>query len=178
LKVFATADDAAYHFARAFQETTACISDVPFNYPIAKPLDTIQSIVLGRGADVPVGDEGLSLFVGHYYTVVEVEVEDDGEIERGFAVRTGGYTYKVESHAEGGELFCWHWHPEGTSWCRWPHLHARTPRHGDHLPTSRVALEQVVRWLIVEADVPWLRPDWDEILDRNEADWRDRRNWA
>jgi hypothetical protein len=54
----------------------------------------------------------------------------------------------------------------------------RAPRLGDHLPTARVALEQVVRWLIVEAGVSPLRSDWSDVLERNEEDWRERRSWA
>jgi len=170
VRAFPTPEEATFHFAQVFQNTAACICSVPFNYPAAKPLDATQALVLGGGDEVPIGD-GLYLTAGHYYTVTEAE---RGE----FAIRTGGYFYGVASDEEGGELVCWHWHQGMTSWCQWPHLHARTPRHGDHIPTARVAFEQVVRWLIVEADLPALRHDWAEVLDANEEDWRSRRSWS
>lgn len=165
---FDTPEEAAFHFAEAFQSTAACVCNAVFNYPAAQPVDTTRSLVLARGADVPIG-RGLYLYAAHHYTVVEQE-------ER-FAVRTGGYIYSVNSDERGGELYGWHWHPESSSWCAWPHLHAPTTL-GDHLPTGRVAFEQVVRWLIHEAGLLPLRPDAAEILDQNEADWRDRRSWA
>lgn len=169
MDAFDTAEEAAYHFAGAFQETAACVCDAPFKYPAAKALDEEQSLVLSGGADVRVSDD-LYLFAGHYFTVTAAE-------PYGFAVRTGGYRYAINSDQARGELFSWHWDTRGVSWCSWPHLHARVWL-ADHLPTGRVAFEQVVRWLILEAKISPLRPDWENVLERNEQDWRDRRTWA
>jgi hypothetical protein len=166
---FATAEEAAFHFVAVFQNTAACVCNARFNYPAAQPLDTTRSLVFAGAADVSIGS-GLYLYAAHYYTVVQTE-------SSGYVVRTGGYVYSVNSDERGGELFGWHWHPESSGWCAWPHIHAPA-EHGDHLPTGRVAFEQIVRWLIEEASMSPLRPDWAELLDENEADWRSRRTWA
>ena len=101
-----------------------------------------------------------------------VTQDDDG-----YVVRTGAYLYAIDSEETGSEVFAWHWHPVGASWCKWPHLHAPHGL-GDHLPTGRTALEQIVRWLIAEVGIEPRRDDWTEILEVDEADYRQRRSWA
>jgi hypothetical protein len=167
-EAFNSPEEAAQHFGLAFQQTAGCICEAAFKYPAAQPLDRTRALVLGGGGDNPLGD-GLYLYAAHTYTVTR----DRG----GYVVRTGGYWYSVSSDESGGELVAWHWHVEGPSWCKWPHLHARSSL-GDHLPTGRVAFEQVVRWLIHDAGVFPRHQDWEELLDRNEQDWRSRRSWA
>lgn len=63
---------------------------------------------------------------------------------------------------------------------RHPHLHIgaamlspRTPMfpgafHKKHVPTDRVSIERVVRFAIEELDVPPLRRNWSDILDRGQ----------
>jgi hypothetical protein len=165
---FPTPDEAALHFAQAIQDTASCVCPALFNFPIARPVEQLQALVLDRGNDVPLGS-GLYLSAGHWYSVEAVAA--------GYVVKTGGYAYTIESDHVSGEVASWQWHPEAESWCAWPHLHVRAPL-GDHLPTSRVAFEQVVRWLIVEANIPPLRADWEVLLTQNEQDWRARRSWA
>jgi hypothetical protein len=65
----------------------------------------------------------------------------------------------------------------------WPHLHAHGARdtltlHKLHLPTGRVALEAVVRFLIGDLNVAPRRSDWRTVLDRAEAHFRETRSWA
>lgn len=165
---FDSADEAAAHFAQAFQETVSCVTDARFNFPQVHPLDQTRALILGGGDDVRLDDE-FYLYAAHHYQVV-------GQDE-GFVVRTGGYLYTVNSDSAGGEVLSWHWHPERDHWCVWPHLHADHD-HGDHVPTGRVAFEQIIRWLIEEHELESSRPDWSEVLDRNEQDWRSRRSWA
>ena len=172
--LFPTPDEAVEHFARAFQETAACVCNANFNYPASKPLGRDQVLALGGGYDVPIGG-GLYLYASHHFRVIEADTQA-GDVA-GFAITTGGYTYSVNSDQHGGELVSWHWHTTPKSWCQWPHLHARCDL-GDHLATGRVALEQVVLWLILEANVSPLRGDWEELLATHEADWRARRSWG
>ena len=77
-------------------------------------------------------------------------------------------------------LAAWHWHPmsnlsEDAS--PWPHLHAYGARdtltlHKLHLPTGRVSLEAVVRFLIEDLDVAPRRTDWRAVLRRHEERFR------
>ena len=65
----------------------------------------------------------------------------------------------------------------------WPHLHAYGARdtltlHKLHLPTGRVALEAVVRFLFADLGVVPRRADWRAVLDRQEERFRQTRSWA
>lgn len=66
----------------------------------------------------------------------------------------------------------WHWHPgrQRTE----PHLHSRVAGAGTawgiegdklHIPTSRVAFEEIIRFLIVDLGVEPIREDWAATLD-------------
>jgi hypothetical protein len=165
---FASPDEASAHFAQAFQETASCVTDAVFNYPQTRPLGALYTLALAGGREVAIGD-GYHLEASHQYVVTQ-----DGD---GYVVRTGAYLYTVNADRLCGELFGWHWHPASESWCQWPHLHA-PDEDGDHVPTGRVAFEQVIRWLIEELNVSPLRHDWADVLDANELDWRGRRSWA
>jgi hypothetical protein len=66
---------------------------------------------------------------------------------------------------------------------QWPHVHAYGARdnltlHKLHLPTGRVSIEAVVRFLIEDLDVVSRRDDWRIILDRHEEAFRRSRTWA
>jgi hypothetical protein len=83
-------------------------------------------------------------------------------------------------------IAAWHWHPmtqlAGDD-APWPHLHAYGARetltlHKLHLPTGRVALEAIVRFLINDLEVVPRRADWRALLDRAEAHFREHRSWA
>jgi hypothetical protein len=97
-----------------------------------------------------------------------------------FKVTTDGYAYTVtETKDLTTELFAWHWHP-GTR--PDPHLHIGRahPDHSSlaklHVPTGRVLLEAVTRFLIVDLDVRPLDPDWEAVLD--DVTRRVKRAWT
>jgi hypothetical protein len=87
----------------------------------------------------------------------------------------------------GGELIAaWHWHPtttRGDDKNRWPHLHAHGVRdtltlHKLHLPTGRVSIEAIVRFLIEDLGVIPRRPDWGRVLEQHEQAFRRTRSWS
>ena len=165
---FDTPDEAAHSFAVAVQATLACITDRDVTYAWAQPLNQSRAIVLNEGDETPIGN-GLYLSVSHTYAVRQVASD-------AFAVSTGGYAYAIDSDDTGGEIYSWHWHPDGPSACTWPHAHVQQPL-GDHFPTGRVALEDVVRWLILEAHIDPIRPDWPDVLEANRAQYNELRTW-
>lgn len=74
-----------------------------------------------------------------------------------------------------------HWHPgDGLAG---PHMHVRSLpedpiRLADlHIPTGRIALEHVVRFLIEEVGVVPIRENWREVLDAGERAFVDRASW-
>jgi hypothetical protein len=50
--------------------------------------------------------------------------------------------------------------------------------HKLHLPTGRVSIEAVIRFLIEDLEVAPLRDDWRAVLDRHEDLFRQTRSWA
>jgi hypothetical protein len=98
---------------------------------------------------------------------------------------TAQYAYRVSD--ERDDLLAeWHWHPmtqlSGDD-APWPHLHAYGDRealtlHKLHLPTGRVALEAVVRFLVNDLGAVPRRTDWRATLDRHEEQFRQARTWA
>ena len=98
-----------------------------------------------------------------------------------YKVVTLGYQYSLET-VERREVLIYQWSPEGTGRTTRPHLHVgrRLLREsievGDrsvrlpklHVPTGRVAIEDVVRFAIAELGVTPRRVDWKEVLDRNQ----------
>ncbi len=99
---------------------------------------------------------------------------------------TQQYIYNVaelpDSPGSRDYLFAWHWHPElGPQEC---HLHANAALSNGmrldkkHLPTARVSLEEVLRFLISECDVFPARDDWQQVLDETQRRYEQHRTWA
>jgi hypothetical protein len=68
--------------------------------------------------------------------------------------------------ADGREVLSFQWHPGGRSPVTWPHLHlgagaevGRAELTSAHLPTGRVAIEEVLGLAISELGVEPLRGD-------------------
>lgn len=66
------------------------------------------------------------------------------------------------------DLIGWHWHPKTTPDRPDPHVHVRASHSALgvtlgklHLPTGRVAFEEIVTFLILELTVVPARNDWD-----------------
>jgi len=79
----------------------------------------------------------------------------------------------------------YHWHPTGHSDVTYPHLHlyagAGTLHHNlrkAHLPTARIAMEDVLRFVITQLRVIPLRGDWAVILTETQAAFEQWRLWA
>ena len=113
----------------------------------------------------------------HTYTMRE---SSDGP--RRWAVRSGSYFYQVRERV-GPEIIAFHWHPGRRGQPDFPHLHV-TSQSGSvripaksHVPTGRVSVESVIRFLIEELHVRPLRPDWDRVLLGGERVFNDRRSW-
>jgi hypothetical protein len=122
---------------------------------------------------------------------LEVSIEYAVLSEKGISEHNG-FTAVVRRYFLGvadlgdRELFAYHWHPDGASDVLTPHLHvsvapsiilpARIGATMDdrlamgklHFPTHRIALPELVRFLITELDVGPRRPDWEAVLDRIE----------
>jgi hypothetical protein len=101
------------------------------------------------------------LKVSHWYYITET-AEPAGT----WRVHTASYYYGLEL-VDGPEIIAYHWHPEGQSQVTWPHLHLEAGAQvgfdrlaGIHLPSGRVALEEIIRMAIGLGARP-LRNDWE-----------------
>lgn len=145
------------------------------------PAEAPHAVTLRSGQPVALrGDVGLHLRVTQHYRIIE-----DPELgERGpFKCSTTAYWYSLENEQES-EILAYQWHPDGSSAITWPHLHIGEAGHVGwphlreaHLPTGRVALEEVLRLAIHEFAVEPLRNDWEEVLARTKGAYEAWRTW-
>ena len=134
--------------------------------------------LVDRGRPVSLlGEERLRLLAGWRYRVIQ-----DGA---GWRVSTAGCRYRVE-RADGTEYFSYHWHPDGESRNPEPHLHLghaalrqeAVMLERAHLPTRRVAFEDVLLLLLCDARVVPARADAVELLTRSRDEYRNSRSWT
>ena len=121
-----------------------------------------HGITLSGDPAVLRGRHGLGLTVFHYYRLVVSE--------SAWRVQTTGYRYALRD-ASGREVLAYHWHPTGVSPITFPHLHAGpaaevgfAPFAQAHLPTRRLAIEEILQLAITDFSVVPLRGDWRRIL--------------
>lgn len=88
-----------------------------------------------------------------------------------------GYSYALYATADlTDEILVWHWHPDSRSAAH-VHVNARSASslrslRRLHVPTAKIAFEQVARFLIEDVAVSPARPDWAEVLSRGEEQFR------
>ena len=95
------------------------------------------------------------------------------------SVHTSSCCYDIRMPGER-DLFQFHWHP-ATPPIRQPHLHMRHAPGASrrfHIPTSRISIESVIRFAILELGARPIRQDWQAILDRNEQAFAERLTWS
>jgi hypothetical protein len=174
-----TQREAVGNFLTPLQQALSCVTNsvllVSGGYYVREE-PHIATIGDGGPVELP-GDSHVSLVVRHHYRIVE----DPGP--RGpWKVNTVGYLYSLKDSVDK-DIVSYHWHPyiEPTS----PHLHmgagARIGRPeivNAHLPTGRIALENVLRLAINEFHARPMRADWAEVLDRTQTAYEEWRTWA
>ena len=161
------------------QRAISCVTDAVFTVGGGyHPSEHPHVLLLNNSDPVPLaGTSNFSLRVLQEYVIVEAS-GDRGP----WKVSTRAYIYSLRC-SEGREVIGYHWHPKiGVPY---PHMHIRSdvrigPRdlHNYHLPTGRVALEQVLRQAIKELKVAHNRDDWEEVLDDTQAAYEKYRTWS
>jgi hypothetical protein len=95
------------------------------------------------------------------------------------------YMYTLEDE-DGHEIIGYHWHPEGESDFRRPHLHlgygaeigrVELEDTKAHIPTGRVALEDFIELLIRAFRIEERRDDWGQILQASAETFRKYGKW-
>ena len=110
------------------------------------------------------GAHRLALTIRYAFDAVPASVASDAS----WTTRPASYAYEVQL-GDGRMLLAYHWHPAGLSPVTTPHLHLGGTLAGidlskAHLPTGHVALQDVLRFAIVDLGVAPLRDDWEAIL--------------
>ncbi len=97
-------------------------------------------------------------------------------------VVTDAYAYTLSQSPElADELLAWHWQPEGG---QEPHMHiGHGHAHFDalsrlHVPSGRIAFEQVLLFAIEELGVLPVREDAKEVLSEVLERFRQYRTWG
>jgi len=184
-----TESEAADAYRDPIATALACIADgsrfqfrryVPIaqqtSGPIQFTLDNANEVHLG-------GEQNVKLHVSQHVVFV-----DSDDPKKPLRMSTRGYMYLL---ATDRVMINWHWHPK-TSASRnvdpsiRPHVHTThleidTGKQSKiarlHVPTGRVAIEQVVRYAIEELGVKALNDDWNKLITESEALHIRHRGW-
>lgn len=166
-------------FVRPLQRAISCITDAVLDvgggyHPSGGP----HVATLAGGLPVPLRGANVSLVVALHYRIVE-----DSGARGPWKVRIDAYAYQLVNREEL-EILSYHWHPSGRSVVTWPHLHlgqAGIGRDGTllgaHMPTGRVALEEVIRLAVVDLGVEPRRPDWSDVISESQEAFEEWRTW-
>lgn len=105
--------------------------------------------------------------------------------EDNFRISTLRYYYVFWTPRADERVIDWHYHRRKTNTVE-AHLHIRDDvRHRAgghalvdlHIPTGRVPLEDIVRFLIQEQNLSPRKTNWKDILDATEARFQKKRTW-
>ena len=170
--------EAVENYLRPLRRALSCVTKAGLQITGRHP-GPKHSLTLGGGPPVPLRG-GLALTVEQRYEVVQAEGE------RGpWKVSTLAYIYALDDAESGHEVIAYHWHPDGRSSEARPHLHlgagagvTRSALGDAHLPTNRVALEDVVRLAITDLGVEPLRVDWRDVLWESQIDFETWGTWG
>ena len=164
-----TPQEAVKAWASSFQQALSCITGARFNVDGYRPADRPYDADLNGGLAVPLAAMSrLGLVVILRYRVVREARSHDP-----WTVQAVAYRYGLLDDT-GRDVVSYEWHPEGTSWVTWPHLHIGRAMLRDnarltsrmHPPTGPVLIEDVIRLAIVEFGVRPRRPEWAAVLQR------------
>jgi hypothetical protein len=144
---------------------------VPMPDPHAATLSGEGPVGLGK-------DARIAMLMSIQYRIVEAEGE------RGpWKTTVAQYEYSLVQ--KGKEVLGFHWHPESRGRVTWPHVHVGTvalARRGAlnrriHIPTGRVAVEDVLRLAIIDLGVESLRDDWETVFRQTQDVFERWRTW-
>ncbi len=165
------------NFRDRLHEALSCVVVERLTVPGTSHFETDfdYTVTLHRGEPVRLrGPHRLTLAASHRFRIIEAE-GDRGP----FKVQTISYFYAVSTQA-GEEVLAYHWTPETQEGRTYGHVHVgrrciaeTSPLPPNrfkrlHLPTGRVSLESVLRFLIEDIEVPPQKENWHDVLAETE----------
>lgn len=163
-----TPAEAVNNYLASLQRAISCITNgvlqVSGGYHVA---DRPHTLAFNPNPAPILGDLGLTITILQRYRIVE------DEPPRGpYKVSVVSYFYALENR-DGQEILVYAWEPESSK-VPFPHLHigpgfglSRFPHI--HLPTSRIAVEDVIRLAINELGAIATRSNWEAVLERTQS---------
>lgn len=173
-------------YLRILQLALSCLTDEAWLFSGKKDGELIRLVTDTRS--IPLkrnkGPVALELEPSQAFRVIP-----DERFKGEYKVKTLAYIYSVRVAARRGknrrDLVLWHWHPDRTPERSSPHIHVAADHRSSgaviaklHIPTGRVAFEEVVRFLVDELKVIPARTDWREVIGDCEARFRKYRTWS
>lgn len=174
-----TPKEAVDNFLRPIQLVLSCFTKSVIYHAGSYQLDG------GPYAATVTKDGRFSLPGGSLWLSVSMQykiVEADGE--RGpYKVKTTAYRYAIEDK-NCQEVLSYDWHPGGIN-ISFPHVHVHaqssvlsiTDFKKKHLPTGRVAIEQVLYLTVKEFGVRPIKKNWEKILSDAQGQFETWRTW-
>jgi len=180
-----TAFEAVRDYTEAVQRVVACFASRTVAVEVKGgyfPADDPHALTVNRGLPLPIRGNGrLGVAIRQAYRIVQ-----DPRSPHSFRISTAEYIYELD--VDGKEVLGFHWHPETTPDIVTPHLHVRAGSTGEHdaallsprahIPTGRVAIEDVFRFLVREYHAQPARADWATILDETQATFEQLQTWT
>lgn len=176
-----TANEAVDTFYADLSLAISCVTQAVPQMGWYRRQAEVLTVTLAEGETVSLRSEaGL-----RFGTTIQYRVLQDVASRR-WDVRTVAYVHVI-ADAQDHELLSYHWHPEWRGQTSFTHMHIGTTLLAEayrrsfgkrHLPTGRVALEDVLWALIEDLAVKPLRPDWRDRLTETRQHFEDRQSWA
>ena len=176
--------EAVQNYIEPLQKAVSCVTDAVLSvsggyYASDKP----HALTFGDGLPQKLPQTNLYIAITQLYYVVRDDDPDRGPwkatiAEYVYTLRRGAGERKPEV------LLSYQWHPRPRAKFNYPHLHlgsaSGVEQHlgATHIPTGRVALEDVLRFSISQLGVKPRRDDWKEVLDKTQGRFEAYRTWG
>lgn len=180
--------EAVNNFIDPLQQSISCVTREILTFPhIAPKPGAVYQFTLASGREALLkGRTPIAMALSQRFEIVQTDDKEKGP----YKTSTREYAYHLFD-AERQHVW-FHWHP--SNGVEMPHLHLglRPKTEGGieaaakfggvlarklHLVSSRISVEQVIRFAINEFEVDRLREDWKSVLDANQGKHEKYRSW-
>lgn len=176
---------AIQEYTTELQKIVSCVAhEVCYVFPNAN-----GRLALAWSSGKPLESEPLRLLRhdgNPLFIDINQEIEDPRPANNE-TVSTKYYLYSILD-ADRKDLIGFHYHPDlDDDPVLYPHIHVYADAderysffdlHRRHIPSGRVALEDVIEWLIVELEVKAIREDWESVLNATREKFKQVQTWS
>jgi hypothetical protein len=147
----------------------------------------VHGLILARGEGVPLGGGQVALRFAQAFTF---DRDQAARATTQWHLTIRGYTYALEvADMTEAEIVVWHWDPAARAQAPrepviTPHVHIGTAElaparlaRKHHIPSERVAVEDVIWFALAELEAEPHRDDWKTVLQQTRADFVSARTW-